>query len=212
MNLSGISAFGATMLLGSCTVIGSLDRHVPVTQKGHDDRLQTFEPWDHRLGGHGLRLIGSAGSVRWRTDASSVSVTCQEHAWDQHWIGPILPVIPCLMGAGPYLGDLTMIVRAEPESAPVTIPLDQVSIRVRGASESHSPSIATLDEHDRKHVVSREIVLGSVARISPGDSLSLIFDVDCRSTDAFDLVLPVDGEPLTLAFQQERTRFLFFIP
>ena len=102
--------------------------------------------------------------------------------------------------------------RPEEGSAPISLFVADVHVRVVGEQEFQSPTQGLVGHYERREYPSQEVMIASAVELAPDDALILFFDVDSRSTDKFELTLPPGEAPVLLEFKQERTRFLFTAP
>jgi len=184
-------------------MILSLERHVPCDIQDGDLADGRFEP-----SSGALRLGGSPGAIRVESHGSVLEVRSRVFAWDQHFVGPILPVIPVLMGAGTYTWQLGLELRAASDSQPVTLALEDVLVTTAGTGASQRPTSWSPGEHDDMATPTLPLPVGAPVTLAPGTWAWVNYDIDNYSTPSFELTFLLNGERIRVQFEQQSTPFV----
>jgi hypothetical protein len=192
------------LAVSSCSMIGTVAHFEPVLgrESSPDVRVHhymTSERLGFCVGGDGV------GFEVTRPDGKLL-VSSPSYSWDQDFMGPILPILPVLVGAGTYRPTVELRIEAIDAATPLLLRREQLTIRAGGSDEDVIPSIWTKDG---------EPISDDSIALSEGTELSLTYPTQNRATTAFQLRLPrgsdvAEGDTILLRFEHTRSRFFLF--
>lgn len=205
-------SFLCSSLTSACTLLGSIERHAVVeveTVPGWTSDIGEGPSWSFRSA---LPLAGHAGAVELARGDQRLSVRCTPIAWDQDWIGPILPIFPVPMGASSTRINLDVEVWVESCRGGLVLRPSDVRVEFEGRAAVVPDKAAvqwTVDDDARED----EVAVGDVVTLTAGQVLVVTYPLWNHDLSSFELVLPADlaeQRPPRIGFRHENTTVLFY--